>query len=1341
MRALIQQQPLGAQASSSAKPTSLRKQLDELQEEINDIISRMRDRGQHVPGEASTDDTDDENDDDDDLMGTNALAAGKSLKALPSSLILSTAASDAAPSTSLSKKPSRKRPIARESQENPPKSDQDRRQRLIELGIITPFDALPTDPSLLRNLEDAPVDTAEDHQLHGHRGLFTGTIASSVSPSISHPPSTLTSFTDNPSLAQKSKSSSTNLEIHRNTAPPSSRSIPSASASATSLADHLFPNNFELGIQIKVEDDDLPIQQSRKRKSRRAIINDNISDAGYDDHNEDEFAPPSHSDESDSDEFATATTAAAAVKPESYDTDSADEIKDESLESESDNDLNIDDGHTHAYLTRLKSWVKRRRRLRDPTLPLALVHENLEQEMYAPAPTGNDLVLGGGYACPGDVYGRLFSYQKTSLKWLWELRKQQVGGIIGDQMGLGKTIQIISFLAGLSYSHMLDGKGPILIVCPATVLRQWVKELHIWWPPFRVWVAHSTGTFGGDLDEKAERRGVYALNKMEQILRGVLAQGHVLLTTYAGIRIHRDILAPVKWSYVVLDEGHKIRNPDADITLTCKQLRSPHRIILSGTPIQNNLKELWSLFDFVFPGRLGTLPVFEMEFSTPINLGGYANASNQQIQTSFKCAVVLRDLINPYLLRRMKADVAKDLPQKTEQVLFVKLTDSQREVYRRFLEGREVKAILDGRRHVLYGIDILRKICNHPDLVIGAEKSKKKPKKRKKNSSKTVMNSLSTQFKSRNIGVGDRERGNGSSDEDMDDTGYIFNDSNSEEEPNFGLASGLDLDLDVDSGKLTTSSPEYGNWPKSGKLKVVKGLLDLWWYKQRDLEHKVLLFCQTRQMQDILEKMMRECRFPYLRMDGTTPIKDRGKLVDEFNASPSNECFVFLLTTRVGGLGINLTAANRVIIYDPDWNPSLDEQSRERAWRLGQKRKVVIYRLMTAGTIEEKILQRQIYKTYLASRILKDPKQKRFFESNQLKDLFSLTDQGQGTETGDLFAGLGAEIQDKRKLSNGNENGGSREQDKGKGKGRDSVEGKGKGKAKDDEVETLHDVARVESFDKLRPPAPAGPGALNTAEGNSTSSGGGGSGDGEDHNREDMRVLEFMGLHSALKHDVIMDTKPTAEAVIVEREAQRIAESAVKALKQSRANVRRTRVGVPTWTGRSGAAGLPLAAGTSRLGSGRFGAVSSVGGAGRSSMGGGTTLSSKSILASLRGDVAIDATMALSPSSSSTGMASSSSSIKSSPHPSHHDNHLSSSSSSISPTPFIDTSTPEALGESIRTYFNSLPHHESKSKPLIDQFKKWIKGAVGAAAFKQILKEVAVLEKERGVWILKKEYW
>ncbi|XP_067876778.1 DNA excision repair protein ERCC-6 [Heterodontus francisci] len=579
-----------------------------------------------------------------------------------------------------------------------------------------------------------------------------------------------------------------------------------------------------------------------------------------------------------------------------------------------------DDGNEALYRKRLRKWKRKR----------LLEKEKRRANGEDAASDESDAEFDEGFKVPGFFWRKLYKFQQTGVRWLWELHCQQAGGILGDEMGLGKTIQIIAFLAGLSYSkirtrgsnYRYEGLGPVVIVCPATVMHQWVKEFHKWWPPFRVAVLHETGSF---------------TSRKERLIREIAACDGILITSYSYVRIMQESIAHYNWHYVILDEGHKIRNPNAAITVACKQFRTPHRIILSGSPMQNNLKELWSLFDFVFPGKLGILQVFMEQFSVPITMGGYQNASPVQVQTAYKCACVLRDTINPYLLRRIKADVKMNLalPDKNEQVLFCRLTEEQREVYQNFLDSKEVYQILNREMQVFSGLIALRKICNHPDLFSGGPKIMK--------------------------GVPDDQ---------------------------------------------LTEAEHFGYWKRSGKMIVVDALLKLW-YKQG---HRVLLFSQSRQMLDILEVFVRNLGYSYFKMDGTTTIGSRQPLISRYNENSS--VFVFLLTTRVGGLGVNLTGANRVIIYDPDWNPSTDTQARERAWRIGQKKQVTIYRLLTAGSIEEKIYHRQIFKQFLTNRVLKDPKQRRFFKSNDLTELFTLSspDDPQGTETSAIFAGTGSDV-------------------------------------------------------------------------------------------------------------------------------------------------------------------------------------------------------------------------------------------------------------------------------------------------------------------------------------------
>lgn len=755
----------------------------------------------------------------------------------------------------------------------------------------------------------------------------------------------------------------------------------------------------------------------------------------------------------------------------------------------------IDDGNEIYYRKRLNDWVSRRSRARKARRQSAdgdADHsDDDEEEWFKPAPDFPDHDFGDGLKLPGDIHPSLFGYQKTGVQWLAELHKQSVGGIVGDEMGLGKTVQLIAFIAALHYSRKL--RRPVIVVAPATLLRQWVSEFHRWWPPLRVAILHASGS--GMMNPKVEDE--YDLdhfqplaNKSEKaarrIVNGLVKNGHVLITTYTGLQTYADTLLPVQWDYAVLDEGHKIRNPNAEITVTCKELNTPNRVILSGTPVQNNLTELWSLFDFIYPMRLGTLVNFRSQFEIPIKQGGYANASNVQVMTAEKCAEALKETISEYLLQRLKVDVAADLPEKTEQVLFCKLTDGQRKAYETFLRSDEVSAILSKRRQSLYGIDILRKICNHPDLL-----------------DKTL-----------------------------------------------GQKAGYD----------------FGSPNLSAKLYLTRDLLQKVMIPNG---HKTLLFSQGKQMLNIIEKCMRECAISYVRMDGETPVDHRQPMIDRFNEDP--DIHVFLMTTRTGGLGTNLTGADRIIIFDPDWNPSTDLQARERAWRLGQKRPVKIYRLMTEGTIEEKIYHRQIFKQFMTNKVLKDPKQRSSYDLSDLYDLFSFNPAGEaGAQRSEVFKGAEVDI------ANNDTNGAGNTNLKPINSAHDDSEGR--------ELQKMDLLAAMEEFK-------------------------------EDKNTHDeRRMLEGIfarSVNSAYDHEQIVNgpQKTKADMSILRQEANQVGRQAAAHLRQAAVEARRVPIGTVTWTGEVGSAGRP-GANRRRGGPSSAGIMSNL--ADRQGLGGGSGSSSRS---------------------------------------------------------------------------------------------------------------------------------
>ncbi|XP_072932214.1 DNA excision repair protein ERCC-6-like [Epargyreus clarus] len=592
----------------------------------------------------------------------------------------------------------------------------------------------------------------------------------------------------------------------------------------------------------------------------------------------------------------------------------------------------IDDGDSKLYNERVTSW---RNSLTAATLKKFDENYYSADIHYVLDENGNpdeSHELQNGLQVPNYIWKQLYKYQRTGVKWLWELHQVQSGGIVGDEMGLGKTVQIIAFLAGLLKvdSGSWGGLGPSIIVAPATVIYQWVSHFHYWCPPLRVAVLHHSGSHSGNHNK---------------LIRDIHAAHGILLISYAGIVKYTKDLVSKKWHYIILDEGHKIRNPETQVSKVVKKFQTPHKLLITGSPMQNSLQELWSLFDFIRPGLLGTYNAFMDHFAVPITQGGYANATEIQEATALEIAKALKNMITPYMLRRTKAEVQEHikLPEKNEQVLFCALTKEQRDLYMGYLTSGIVRNILDKdnkyegplRARVLVALSTLRKICNHPDL-------------------------------------------------------YLYEAQEECEEIN---------------------SENFGHWKRSGKMSVVHSLLKLW-HKQG---HRTLVFSQSRAMICILEQHLQNCEYKYLKMDSSVTVSQRQNLIKTFNEN--QDYLVFLSTTRVGGLGVNLTGADRVIIYDPDWNPATDNQAKERAWRIGQKRNVTVYRLLSAGTIEEKIYQRQIFKNFLSNKILIDPNQKNVLTTSTLQGLFTLDELNCNgdTETASLFKHTKVNLNNKKK--------------------------------------------------------------------------------------------------------------------------------------------------------------------------------------------------------------------------------------------------------------------------------------------------------------------------------------
>lgn len=476
---------------------------------------------------------------------------------------------------------------------------------------------------------------------------------------------------------------------------------------------------------------------------------------------------------------------------------------------------------------------------------------------------GQDFFKHNRALIPTPLWDYLFPYQQEGVKWLLDLHQKSKGGILADEMGLGKTVQVIAFITGLFYSGQIEN---VLILCPATVVSQWTAQLKSILTTQEVHASTSRNS-----------AGIFVMS-YENYKMKACRDGRLFDT-------------------VILDEGHKIKNKAALVTICSKSIKSRSRFILTGTPVQNNLSELWSLFDFAVPGLLGTNLTFQEEFEDRIK-----NRSSSE--RAYKYSVMLRALVEPYILRRLKIQVSHKLPGRVDRVIFVSLSSIQHSLYVAALESKRVRTALLTRQGILGAIDHLRKICNHPSLL------HKNP----------------------------------------------HGHTNDEEE------------LISSSSKMNEMIHQLRKWDRE--------------------KCRVLIFTQTIQMQVLIEEALTLYRFSYLKMSGQTSIKKRGSLVEKFNGDSS--IFIFLLTTRVGGLGLNLTGANRIILFDPDWNPSTDNQAKERIYRYGQSSAVEIYRLICRNTIEEKIYQKQIYKECLGKKILSDPRVK--ISKEAILDLFSYSE-------------------------------------------------------------------------------------------------------------------------------------------------------------------------------------------------------------------------------------------------------------------------------------------------------------------------------------------------------------
>jgi len=467
---------------------------------------------------------------------------------------------------------------------------------------------------------------------------------------------------------------------------------------------------------------------------------------------------------------------------------------------------------------------------------------------------------------PRGLKATLRDYQKEGLNWLNFLDDYNFGGCLADDMGLGKTLQIISFL-----KHLKNTKKPdnaTLVVLPTSLIFNWQEEVKKFAPTLK-YIVHT----GGEREKTTEK----------------FSTVDIIFTTYGVLMRDIDFIKEYTFNYCILDESQAIKNPNSQRFKAARLLKSNNKLVLTGTPIENNTFDLYAQMTFVNPGLLGTMPNFKKEYATPIDKGKDADAAND-----------LRNLINPFLLRRTKEQVATELPPKTEQVLYCtmekeqqKLYDTYKNKYRNYLLNKiDEEGLGKSKMYVLEGLTKLRQICDSPQLL------------------------------------------------------------NDEE-------------------KYTSESIKIQELLKHVTEKTGK--------------HKILIFSQFVKMLNLVKKSFDKENIEYEYLDGRT--KDRQAKVDNFQNNENVR--VFLISLKAGGTGINLTAADYVYLLDPWWNPAVEAQAIDRCYRIGQTKKVMAYKMICKGTIEEKIMKYQESKKQLSADIIQtDESFVKALSKESITDLF-----------------------------------------------------------------------------------------------------------------------------------------------------------------------------------------------------------------------------------------------------------------------------------------------------------------------------------------------------------------
>ncbi|ORY68789.1 P-loop containing nucleoside triphosphate hydrolase protein [Pseudomassariella vexata] len=547
---------------------------------------------------------------------------------------------------------------------------------------------------------------------------------------------------------------------------------------------------------------------------------------------------------------------------------------------------------------------------------------------------------------PASIAQYLRDYQVEGVKFLHYLFVYQVGGILGDDMGLGKTVQIAAFLAAAfgKTGDRRDAKRMrkfrrnserwyprVLIICPGSLTQNWKNELSRW------------GYWNTDLYHSVGKEDVLDTARAGRL--------EIMITTYSTYKLNYDQINKTPWDVVVADECHCIKDPSTGVTRAMNEVNALCRIGLTGTAIQNKYEELWTLLNWTNPGKLGTLGEWKQFICKPLTVGQSHDATAQQLKVARETASKLvNHLLPQFFLRRAKSLISHQLPKKSDKVVFCPLTALQEEAYENFIQDPLVDFVKSAFVQCECGSDKKRGWCCHQTTTEGESwKSLVFPmviSLQKLSNHLTLLIPRTADTKEKLL-------------KDLRYLKAAMPDKWQE------LYSNRDSLLNI-------ANPEY-----CGKWAILKKLLRFW----HGSGDKVLVFSHSVRLLKILQSLFHNTSYSVSYLDGSLSYEERQNTVDDFNSDPNQ--FVFLISTKAGGVGLNITSANKVIIMDPHWNPSYDLQAQDRAYRIGQVRDVEVYRLISAGTIEEITYARQIYKQQQANIGYTASKERRYFKGVQ----------------------------------------------------------------------------------------------------------------------------------------------------------------------------------------------------------------------------------------------------------------------------------------------------------------------------------------------------------------------